>query len=126
MKTFIFIIATIFGLLACSTAPQTSQNDPVRRVSQSEFKEAMKENASYQLIDVRTPEEYAIMHLDNAQNIDFYGADFSKNIQKLDKNKLTLIYCQAGGRSSEALVQMKSLGFKNVLELEGGFSNWKR
>ena len=50
-------------------------------------------------------------------------SSFESNIQKLDKTKLTLIYCQSGGRSAKALSKMKDLGFTNVLELEGGYRN---
>ena len=73
-----------------------------------------------QLIDVRTPIEYAKNHLDNALNINFNDASFDENIEKLDKSKPTFVYCLSGGRSSEATTKMLALGFKEVYNMQGG------
>lgn len=122
MKTLLFSLLAMLGLIACSSQ---SQNDGLRRISQQEFKNVLAENPECQLIDVRTPEEFWNGKIPNAQNIDFLDADFDAQIQELDKGKLTLIYCQAGGRSAEALSKMGEFGFKNVLELEGGYGKFK-
>ena len=39
-----------------------------------------------QLIDVRTPAEFAEGHLKNPKNIDFYSPDFALQIEALDKS----------------------------------------
>lgn len=123
MKPTFFFLFLFASLLACSSQ---TQNDNLRRVSQAEFKKALAENPNCQLVDVRTPSEYQNGKIANAQNIDFMAIDFDMKIQQLDKNKLTLIYCQAGGRSSKVLSKMRKFGFKNVLELEGGYGRYNR
>lgn len=111
-------------LLFASACAQSndSQNDNFKRISQEEFKKELQQDV--QLIDVRTPEEFAAGHIEGAININFHN-DFENEIQKIDLTKKTLIYCQSGGRSAKALEMMKPMGFPVVYELEGGFSEWK-
>ena len=40
-----------------------------------------------------------------------------------------MVYCQAGvkgGRSGQAMEKLKSLGFQEVCELEGGYAGWSK
>ena len=37
-----------------------------------------------------------------------------------------MVYCLSGGRSSKANERIKSLGFKNVYELDGGILEWRK
>ncbi len=76
------------------------------------------------LVDVRTADEYQKAHLANAQNVDFRGVDFDKQIEKLDKNKPVFVYCLSGGRSAGAAKKMTDAGFRQVFELKGGFLKW--
>lgn len=42
-----------------------------------------------------------------------------------DPSKCWLVFCQAGGRGALATYTMKKMGFKNVVNLAGGFLAWK-
>lgn len=78
------------------------------------------------ILDVRTPEEFKEGHIENAINVDIYDDDdFEKKISTLDRNKTYFVYCKAGVRSSRAVEKMKSQGFKNLVNLEGGIDAWK-
>jgi len=78
-----------------------------------------------QLVDVRTQAEYDKGALKDATLIDFYGADFVKNIsKKFDKKAPIYIYCQRGGRSGKAASMLLENGFQKVYDLEGGYANW--
>jgi rhodanese-related sulfurtransferase len=94
----------------------------VETVEKVTFQQLMENN--YPLIDVRTPQEFQGGHIENATNIDFNAADFTDKISALDKETPFLIYCAVGGRSARAASLMKSLGFKKVYELKGGYNNW--
>lgn len=72
---------------------------------------------STQLIDVRTKEEYESAHVKSAVLLDFMGPNFVKEIAKLDKNTDYQLYCRSGNRSGQAMVIMKTLGFKKVVNL---------
>ncbi|MDX1350905.1 MAG: rhodanese-like domain-containing protein [Putridiphycobacter sp.] len=92
-------------------------------VTGDEFKGLMGEH-NYQLIDVRTPEEFNSGNIEGARNLDFLGENFENEIQTLDKNKPVLVYCQAGGRSSKAMKVLVENGFTEVYNLLGGYGQW--
>ena len=82
-------------------------------------------NPDFVIIDVRTPEEFAGEHIENATNIDFYSEAFRDMLNTLDKNKTYLIYCKVGGRSGSALDIMAELNFKEAYNILGGINQWK-
>jgi rhodanese-related sulfurtransferase len=98
------------------------QQPKIQILEKHEFQDLM--NQDVQLIDVRTSEEYNNGFIKEAQNIDYNSFDFINQISKLDKSKPVLLYCAMGGRSYEASKVFKSLGFKKIYDLKGGFSSW--
>ena len=86
---------------------------------------SLLKNDDIQLVDVRTPEEYSEGHLDRAVNINWYEADFTDQFDKIDKNETIYVYCKAGGRSAMAQEKLNAIGFKKVVNLEGGYDAWK-
>ena len=73
------------------------------------------------VVDVRTPEEYSAGHLDNALNINWYDSDFATQFDAISKDETVYVYCKKGGRSAKAQEKLFSLGFKKVVNLEGGY-----
>jgi len=105
-----------------ATATPTNTIEPLNA---NEFEKLLKEENDKLVLDVRTEFEYQIGHLANAQNIDFYNADFIEKLNELDKNKPCFVYCQSGQRSDAAAKLMKESGFKTLFTLSGGFNMWK-
>lgn len=83
-----------------------------------------KNNPDFIIVDVRTPEEYAEGHIENAVNIDFNSDAFNDEISKLDRNKTYLIYCRSGNRSSRALDVMIGLDFVEIYHFYEGIIGW--
>ena len=77
-----------------------------------------------QLIDVRTPAEFAEGHIENAKNIDFYSSNFDLEIDALDKSIPVILYCKSGRRSAKCVSKFNSKGFKVIYDLQGGISHW--
>lgn len=118
MRVFISIfLCTICTVLLAQTDVKTI--DPVA------FQTKIKSLKNEQLIDVRTPEEFASGHLQNAVNINFYSSDFKEQLEKLDKTKPVMVYCKSGGRSGKAAIILKELGFTIVYNLADGVEGWK-
>lgn len=90
----------------------------------SEFKEYIQ-GASVALLDVRSPQEYASGHISGALNMNMYSSSFMEEVKKLDRVRKYALYCQSGGRSSMALKFMQSLGFVDVVHMDGGISAWE-
>ena len=89
----------------------------------------MEETPGLMVLDVRTPEEYTMGHIQKATNINFYGANFVNQLVRLDRSKTYVVHCAAGlanGRSRKAVALMDSMGFKNIRHLNGGFTSWQQ
>ncbi|NQV91967.1 rhodanese-like domain-containing protein [Candidatus Woesearchaeota archaeon] len=78
-----------------------------------------KENPNFVILDVRTPGEFELDHLEHAINIDFYMNTFEEELNKLDKDKVYLVHCRSGGRSEKACEIMNELGFKKITNVVG-------
>ena len=74
------------------------------------------------ILDVRTPGEYEAGNAPGSVSIDFYDSDFRNTIDALDKNEIYFLYCQSGNRNGKTLRMMKNLGFVEVHDLSGGWS----
>lgn len=134
MKRYIVAATMVLSLVSCgeaqtkkdsnssSSVEQISETN-YKVVSQTEFKTLIKAGKG-QLLDVRTPGEFNAGHIKTADNIDFTGSDFREKVAKLDREKPILIYCHSGNRSGKASLILKELGFKEVYDLQGGYSNW--
>lgn len=126
----IFVVAMAFS--SCSEAQVKSTNTETEQsgvinkvVDADQFKQLMTKDG-VQIIDVRTPNECAGGMIEGAKNIDYYGNDFQTQIATLDMSKPVLVYCKSGGRSGRAAGIMKELGFTEVYDLRGGYSNWPK
>lgn len=62
------------------------------------------------VIDVRTPEEYAVGHVEGAELIDVQSPDFSVRIAELDTDGEYVVYCRSGNRSAAAASSMNEAG----------------
>ena len=109
-------------LLFLNCRGQSSES--IELITAEEMK-AISKIDGIQLVDVRTPGEYKKGHLANALNVDFLDAKFESNIQKLDKTKPVIVYCQRGGRSAKCASKLIANGFTKVYDLEGGFAQWE-
>ena len=82
-------------------------------------------NPDFVILDVRTPEEFADGHLENAINLDIYSETFLNELDLMDKSKTYLIYCRSGNRSGQALDIMEELDFREVYNMMGGILEWE-
>lgn len=104
--------------------PPAAVSGAVRNVGPAEF-EALRKSTNAVVLDVRTPAEFADGHLPGAKLVDIRSAGFADQVAGLDKSKLYLVHCAGGVRSAKACVKMTSLGFTNLVNLEGGLSAWQ-
>ena len=76
------------------------------------------------VLDVRTPDEFATGHLPDAVNLDYQSAGFADGLGALDREAPYLLYCRTDNRSGEVREMMRSLGFRDVHEIDGGIVAW--
>lgn len=89
-----------------------------------EFKNKLSAIKGEQLLDVRTPAEFAQGHLSEAANLDYKNPAFREQIKSLDKNKPVFVYCLGGVRSAAAATILKENGFKEIYDMKGGYLKW--
>jgi len=98
-------------------------------ISPGDVASKIQNNEDIILLDVRTPEEYAEVHLENALLLPvgelsantLAGIDLGENA----KSKEIIIYCRSGARSKQAYDVMKSLGYTNIKSVAGGMVHWQ-
>ena len=122
MKNVKSIIATLIIILSISCS--NSQN--FKSVDVATFKSTLEKTNDVQLLDVRTEDEFNGGHITNAKNISWSSETWSPLVGELDKTKPVLVYCLSGGRSKKAAAKLTELGFKEVLELDGGYLAWSK
>ncbi len=101
---------------------QTAKNSET--IDAKTFSEKIANTPNAQILDVRTPGEYASDHIDQAVNVNWLGDSFVKGTEKLDKTKPVFVYCKSGGRSQSAVEKLSELGFTTIYQLKGGILKW--
>lgn len=92
----------------------------VENVDPAGVKAAIKGGA--QVIDVRTPGEFQLGHIEGAVNVPLDQIESSA--QAWDRNATYVVYCATGSRSTTAVETMKALGFGSVKHLSAGIQAW--
>ena len=118
-RSFFFLFIS-FVALSCNG--QISKN--IENNTPESFAKKIKETPNAQILDVRTPEEFASEHIDNAANVNWLADDFVVNTAKFDKSRPVFVYCKSGARSAKAATKLEELGFKKIYQLEGGILKW--
>ncbi|HEX8563025.1 MAG TPA: thioredoxin domain-containing protein [Flavobacterium sp.] len=116
------LLVFLCSLILASCNSQTQPN--VETVPPTAFADKLKQTPNAQLIDVRTPEEYADQHLNDSKNINWNGPDFETQAAQLDKSEPVFVYCKIGGRSAQAAAKLHQIGFSKVYNMEGGILKW--
>ena len=84
---------------------------------------ALKAEKKPILLDTRSPEEFAVSHIENARFIDFNRFNKS-DVADLDRERPVVVYCTVGYRSERIGEKLEKLGFKTVYNLYGGIFEW--
>jgi len=123
------LISAVLIAVVASCGLQSTTDIPINNVDVNTARDLVIQNKTVIVLDVRTPEEYAIGHIEGALNINIAQADFSKRVSKLDRDKTYIIHCSANvknGRSAKSLEIMSSFGFDKLLNMEGGIIAWRQ
>ena len=78
----------------------------------------MIEKNTVLLMDVRTSNEYDLMHIKNAINIPVN--EIEQKILQVEQDKPLMVYCSSGARSKTAIQILNNLGYNNIYIWEYG------
>ncbi|MBU2101064.1 rhodanese-like domain-containing protein [Candidatus Micrarchaeota archaeon] len=121
MKKIIGVLVLLLFAIGCINSDPKIQIKEEKisftNISAQELKQKL-EDKDFFLLDVHIPEQEHIQGTD-----EFIAFDkIEENINKLPKNKETpiILYCRSGNMSITASEKLIELGYKNVMNLEGG------
>ena len=98
----------------------------IDEISSIEAHERLESSDGSIFVDVREPDEWDEGHIPGA--IYTGRGRLEQRIEGLvpDKTQPLVVYCSAGSRSAFSAKVLEDLGYSNVVNLAGGFSDWKR
>lgn len=83
-----------------------------------------KQRTGALVLDVREPSEWREGHIPGATLMPL--GTLSARLFELDRNKEIVVVCRSGNRSAMATRMLKSQGFGQVRNLDGGMVAWMR
>ncbi len=95
----------------------------IEEISAADAKQAMDNDDTIQLIDVRQPDEFAFAKIEGSKLIPL--GDIIKRMDELDPSREAIIHCKMGGRSAKAIEMLKQAGYTGSLKnMKGGITSW--
>jgi monothiol glutaredoxin len=103
----------------------TNPNEParVKRMMPSELRARFDRGDDVLLVDVRTPSERAIAHIERSRLLD---SELRNTLALLPRSRTIVCLCHTGVRSRHAAEGLVQMGFSDVYNLEGGIDAWSR
>ncbi len=102
---------------------EAEQLDQRMKIGPAEAAEALKGANPPRLIDVRTPEEWKLAHIEGSTLI---TEDLAREIYSLAKDTPIIFFCHHGQRSMDAASYYAGHGFTQVRSMTGGIDAWSQ
>ncbi|WP_067860070.1 adenylyltransferase/sulfurtransferase MoeZ [Nocardia shimofusensis] len=93
-------------------------------ITAKELEDLIDSGKGIELIDVREPVEWDIVHIEGATLIPKDRILSGEALSELPQNRPIVLYCKTGIRSAEALAVLKSAGFADATHMQGGIVAW--
>lgn len=100
----------------------------VRTITPAEVDRLRRDGKPVQLIDVRTPPEFAEVHAEGAELVPLDRLDPKAVMAARGGDLAAPLYvlCRSGGRAAKAVERFSAAGFPNVVSVEGGTQAWEQ
>ncbi|PKQ21090.1 MAG: hypothetical protein CVT66_01115 [Actinobacteria bacterium HGW-Actinobacteria-6] len=107
-------------------AAEYFNGEPVPTISADDlYTIVQSKDPGYQIVSVRSPEDFAKGHIEGAINIPFKAIGTEENLAKLDPNKKIVVVCYTGHTASETNMFYNMLGY-DAVTLKFGMSGWTK
>jgi len=97
--------------------------NPVAQITAAELKGMLDRGETFELVDVRTPQEWAIARIEGARLLD---DEYYATLIGMDRATPPVFQCHHGLRSQAAAEHFRGLGFTTLFNLSGGIEAWSR
>jgi len=88
------------------------------------LKQWIDEGQNLEIIDVREPAEWEIVHIDGAKLIPKNEFLIGEALAGLPQDKKIVLHCKSGVRSAEVLAIVKAAGFADAVHVGSGVIGW--
>jgi rhodanese-related sulfurtransferase len=98
----------------------------MKTIAPAELQKLLAAQPGLPLLDVRTPVEYARVHVPQARNVplDQLSPKALFDADQLPKGQPVYLLCRSGGRATKAAEQFAREGFDQGIIVEGGTQAW--
>jgi rhodanese-related sulfurtransferase len=102
-------------------------NASIKSIAPLELELLRQEGSNFELIDVRTPAEFRLVHAEPAHNVPLeeLGDDELQQIAARAGRHPIYVICQSGARGRAACQKLRGAGIDNVHNVEGGTAAWE-
>lgn len=97
----------------------------IQEIDVAELKRMQASGEDFTLIDVRERDEQAQGMVPGAVALPRGILERDIGQVTTDKDRKMVLYCGGGYRSALSAVNLKKMGFRNVISLAGGWKAWK-
>ena len=124
-QVFLFLITSCIVFSSCAQKTFDEKMESLYKNTVPLINSAeLSEKKDVILLDVRSPKEFEVSHIEGAIMIDY--DNFKKSdVSKIDKDQEVIVYCSVGYRSERLGERLQKMGFENVKNLYGGIFDWK-
>jgi phage shock protein E len=112
----------IFGLGGGKTTTNEGVGS-VKKIKPVQVYDMLKAKGDFLLVDVRTPSEYAEVHIPGSILLPLDQIDRKAQSVLTDKDRNIVVYCRSGARSNQAAHLLVSMGYKQINDM-GGIMSW--
>ena len=129
MNTFIFFLIDHYYLsvplfLVIILLISSNAKKGGKRISSQELV-ALSNEGKTVILDLRSADDFNEGRITNSINIPFKDLDDRSHEIPSNEEKQIVLICEMGSNSGNAGEQLMKLGFKDILILSGGISQWK-
>jgi hydroxyacylglutathione hydrolase len=99
------------------------QLEVIEAISPYAFNKLYKDDPSIKIIDTRRKSEYDSEHIEGSEVLTLDTID--QNMDVLDKEQKHFLYCLTGYRSASLISILRTNGYRNLINIEGGMEALK-
>ncbi|PCI36485.1 MAG: molybdenum cofactor biosynthesis protein MoeB [Elusimicrobia bacterium] len=106
----------------CGIKKQEAAPVSDKEMTVQELKQQLDAKEDFFLLDVREPHEIDICKIEASIVIPM--GEVENRLNEIPKDKQVVVHCRSGGRSGKITGYLKTQGYTNVINLEGGILAW--
>lgn len=115
------LVALVLIAAACAPAPTPVPNSGWEEITIEQA--AARRDAGAFMLDVRTDEEWAELHIPGATHIPL--DELENRLSEVPTGQQIVVYCRSGNRSQPAAETLVKAGYTDVSSVDGGINDWK-